>query len=123
VDGSLSGHVLEAKELPPGGLTKAWWAQAEMLNALGYDYEWTRHRPCLDAFLKLFDWIWAHQIDHECGDWYQEVAWDSGKPLTLEKGLEWKTAFHNPHLESPSAPASLPAARRQQVDLKAIDSQ
>jgi len=34
------------------------------------------------------------QIDHECGDWYHEVSWDSGKPLTLEKGLEWKTAFH-----------------------------
>ena len=92
--GPLSGHVLDAGDLPPGRLSKAWWAQAEMLNALAYAYEWTMRREYLDAFVKQFDWIWAYQIDHECGDWYQDVAWDSGKPLTTEKGGEWKTAFH-----------------------------
>jgi mannobiose 2-epimerase len=92
--GPLSGHVLDAADLPPSRFNKSWWAQAEMLNALGYAYEWTRQRTYLDAFLKLFDWIWTCQIDHECGDWFQDTRWDSGTPLTLEKGLEWKTAFH-----------------------------
>ena len=92
--GPMSGHVLNASDLPSSRLSKVWWAQAEMLNALAYAYEWTRQRQYLDAFAKLFDWIWTYQIDHECGDWYHDVSWDSGMPLTLEKGLEWKTAFH-----------------------------
>jgi mannobiose 2-epimerase len=92
--GPVSGHVLSAGDLPANRLSKSWWAQAEMLNALAYAYEWTRQRKYLDAFEKLFDWIWTYQIDHECGDWYQDVSWDSGKPLTTDKGREWKTAFH-----------------------------
>ncbi len=92
--GPLSGHVLDAGDLPANRLWKSWWAQAEMLNALAYAYEWTRLPRYLEAFEKLFDWIWKYQIDHECGDWYQDVSWDSGKALTTEKGREWKTAFH-----------------------------
>jgi mannobiose 2-epimerase len=92
--GPVRGHVLRAGELPARRLFKSWWAQAEMLNALGHAYELSGQRPYLEAFLLLFDWIWRHQIDHECGDWYPEVAWDTGRPLTLEKGPEWKTAFH-----------------------------
>jgi mannose/cellobiose epimerase-like protein (N-acyl-D-glucosamine 2-epimerase family) len=91
--GPLSGHVLGAEDLPARRLSKTWWAQAEMLNALAYAYEWTGERRYLDGFLRLFDWIWTCQIDHEYGDWYQEVDWD-GEPLSLEKGGEWKTAFH-----------------------------
>ena len=92
--GPLRGHVLRAEDLPASRLWKSWWAQAELLNALAYAYEWTREPGYLDALVKLFGWIWACQIDHECGDWYQDVYWDSGKPLTTEKGGEWKTAFH-----------------------------
>ena len=92
--GPLNGHVLSAGDLPANRLLKSWWAQAEMLNALVYAYEWTRQDKYLEAFEKLFDWIWRHQIDHECGDWYQDLFWDSGKPVTTEKGREWKTAFH-----------------------------
>ncbi|HVN81529.1 MAG TPA: AGE family epimerase/isomerase [Terriglobia bacterium] len=92
--GPLRGYVLCAGDLPARRLWKSWWAQAELLNALAYAYEWTREPGYLDALVKLFGWIWAYQIDHECGDWYQDVYWDSGKPLTTEKGGEWKTAFH-----------------------------
>jgi mannobiose 2-epimerase len=92
--GPVSGHVLSAGDLPANRLSKSWWAQAEMLNALAYAYEWTRLPKYLEAFEKLFAWIWTYQIDHECGDWYQDVSWGSGKPLTTEKGREWKTAFH-----------------------------
>jgi mannose/cellobiose epimerase-like protein (N-acyl-D-glucosamine 2-epimerase family) len=65
-----------------------------MLNALGHAFELDGRPAYLEAFLRLFDWIWRHQIDHEFGDWYPEVAWDTGQPLSLEKGPEWKTAFH-----------------------------
>jgi len=92
--GPLKGHVLDASDFPATRLSKSWWAQAEMLNALIYAYEWTRQRKYFDAFVQLFEWIWTYQIDHECGDWYQDVDWDSGKPMTTNKGAEWKTAFH-----------------------------
>jgi len=92
--GPLKGHVLHAEDLPARRLLKSWWAQAELLNALAYAYEWTREPGDLDGRVKLVGGIWAYQIDHECGDWYQDVNWDSGKPLTTEKGGEWKTAFH-----------------------------
>jgi mannobiose 2-epimerase len=92
--GPMKGHVLDASDLPANRLSKSWWAQAEMLNALVFAYEWTRQRKYFDALVQLFEWIWKHQIDHECGDWYQDVHWDSGEPLTTNKGSEWKTAFH-----------------------------
>jgi len=92
--GPMIGPVLKATDFPENRLLKAWWEQAEMLNALIYAYEWTREDKYFDALVKLFDWIWTYQIDHEYGGWYQDVYWDSGKPLTTDKGSEWKTAFH-----------------------------
>lgn len=92
--GPVSGHVLKATDLPENRLLKAWWEQAEMLNALIYAYEYTREKKYFESLVKLFDWIWTYQIDHEYGGWYQDVYWDSGKPLTTDKGSEWKTAFH-----------------------------
>jgi len=92
--GPMKGHVLKAIDLPENRLLKVWWEQAEMLNALIYAYEWTKESKYFDAFVKLFQWIWTYQIDHEYGDWYQYVYWNSGRPLTTDKGSGWKTAFH-----------------------------
>ncbi len=93
--GPMKGHVLEAFDVPKEGLLKVWWEQAEMLNALAYAYEWTKERHYYDALIKLFQWIWTYQIDHEYGGWYLDVDWSSGKPSTTDKGAEWKTAFHS----------------------------
>ncbi|MBI4558249.1 MAG: AGE family epimerase/isomerase [Candidatus Hydrogenedentes bacterium] len=92
--GPMAGRVTEATDLNENRLLKTWWAQAEMLNALVDVYQWTEHPRYLEAFIKLFDWIWTFQIDHEYGDWYQETFWDSGQAVTTHKGGEWKTAFH-----------------------------
>ena len=93
--GPMKGHVLEAVDLPEERLLKVWWEQAEMLNALAYAYEWTKERRYYDDLIKLFQWIWTYQIDHEYGGWYQDVDWRSGRPSTTDKGSEWKTAFHS----------------------------
>jgi mannobiose 2-epimerase len=93
--GPMKGHVLEAVDLPEERLLKVWWEQAEMLNALAYAYEWTKERRYYDALIKLFQWIWTYQIDHDYGGWYQDVDWLSGRPSTTDKGAEWKTAFHS----------------------------
>lgn len=91
-NGPMTGPVTDL--VPPGDLTKPWWGQAELLNALVAAYDWIRDPRYADALIKLWDWIWHHQIDHECGDWYQDTRWDTGQPLTTDKGGEWKTAFH-----------------------------
>jgi mannose 2-epimerase len=92
-NGPMTGHVLDSP-LIACPILKPWWAQAELLNALIDAYAWTRGEQYLDAFIKLFDWIWNYQIDHEHGDWYQDVRWDTCQPLSTDKGGEWKTAFH-----------------------------
>jgi len=92
--GPLTGSVLEAADLPENRLLKSWWAQAELLNALLAAWRWTGQSKYQEAFLKEFDWICRFQIDHECGDWYQDTEWQTGRPLTTDKGNEFKTAFH-----------------------------
>jgi len=91
--GPETGKVAESN-LPRRALIKAWWEQVEGLNAFLAAYTWTRDERYLDAFERTFDWCWNYQMDHECGDWYQDVDPDTGKPLSTDKGGEFKTAFH-----------------------------
>ncbi|HDP34733.1 MAG TPA: hypothetical protein ENN29_06430, partial [Candidatus Hydrogenedentes bacterium] len=92
--GPITGHVLDAVELGEERLFKSWWAQAELLNALDDAYKRTERRKYFDALVKTFDWVYRYQMDHEYGDWYQDTRWDTGEPVTTEKGREFKTAFH-----------------------------
>ena len=92
--GPLSGNVLDASDLGRDRLLKSWWAQAEMLNALCCAFRNTQDPAYFEALVKTFDWIYRYQIDHECGDWYQDLHGDTGKPVTTDKGREFKTAFH-----------------------------
>jgi mannobiose 2-epimerase len=91
--GPATGNVADSK-LPRRCLLKAWWEQAEALNAFLAAYEHTKDSRYLNAFTKTFEWCWEYQIDHECGDWYQDIDPDTNKPVTTEKGSEFKTAFH-----------------------------
>jgi mannobiose 2-epimerase len=93
-NGPDTGSILNAEALGPDRLFKPWWAQAELLNALCYVCSSFDERRYFDALVKTFDWIYQFQIDHEYGDWYSDVDWETGKPLTTDKGGEFKTAFH-----------------------------
>jgi len=93
-NGPITDPVLEASYLGEERFNKSWWAQAELLNALCSAFSRTGDRRYFDALLKTFDWVHRFQIDHECGDWYQDTFWDSGTPLTTDKGREFKTSFH-----------------------------
>jgi len=77
-------------------LSKEWWEQAEALTAFITAFRWTGDRKYLSAFEKEWQWVWNYQIDHEGGDWFSDTDWETGKPLTLDKGLNgWKTSYHN----------------------------
>lgn len=93
-NGPMTGSIRDAEHLGPDRFVRPWWAQAELLNALIDLYTWTRNEKYWTAFEKEIEWIWSYQIDHECGDWYQDVDGATRTPLTTEKGREWKTAFH-----------------------------
>ncbi len=92
--GPMTGRVEGAGELGPARLHKVWWEQAELLIALTDMYRWTGESRYLTAFEKLWGWVWKHQIDHDYGDWYEVVDPETGEPLTMDKGGEFKTAFH-----------------------------
>lgn len=91
--GPATGGVADSK-LPKRCLLKAWWEQAEALNAFLAAYERTQDVRYLDAFTKTFEWCWDNQIDHEYGGWYQDIDPDTDKPVTTDKGNEFKTDFH-----------------------------
>lgn len=93
-NGPVTGSVLAATDLGEARLHKSWWAQAEFMNALCRAYSKTGRRDYFDALVKTFDWIYRFQVDHACGDWYQDTRWDTGEPLVTDKGREFKTAFH-----------------------------
>lgn len=92
--GPIKGHVLKAKDLGENRLLKSWWAQAELLNALCDACQRTGEQKYFNALVKTYNWIQNFQMDHQCGDWFQETHWDTGKPVTTDKGGEFKTAFH-----------------------------
>jgi mannose/cellobiose epimerase-like protein (N-acyl-D-glucosamine 2-epimerase family) len=75
---------------------KEWWEQAELLVALSTAYRYTGKQAYLDAFEKEWGWVWDHQIDHAAGDWFSDVDFNTGAPLTLDKGLNgWKVCYHD----------------------------
>lgn len=91
-------YVGKATETAPfnQNMKKSWWEQSENLIATVEAFEWTRDAKYLQVFEKQWSWIWQHQIDHEKGDWFSEVEWTSGEPLTTDKGhYGWKVSYHN----------------------------
>lgn len=92
--GPYDRHADQAHELPPDSRYRPWWSQVELLNALTSAHRITQDERYLTALVTQWDWIRRYQIDHEQGDWYQEIDPATCRPLSTDKGGEWKTAFH-----------------------------
>jgi|GEM_PF-114582 len=91
-----AAHI-DAQGVVRGGLRtdKIWWVQAEHLNALlmlhdRFGNETTRY---WDAFVKQWDFIRKHQIDHINGGWHPTVRAD-GTPLGGPKSGPWTECYH-----------------------------
>ncbi len=81
---------------PAYDTTKVWWTQAEGLNALLLmDRKFAAETPRYwDAFLKQWEFIDRHLIDHARGGWYWETRAD-GSPLgEPRKANQWKANYH-----------------------------
>jgi mannobiose 2-epimerase len=91
-----AAHI-DAQGVVRGGLRtdKIWWVQAEHLNALlmlhdRFGNETTRY---WDAFVKQWDFIRKHQIDHINGGWHPTVRAD-GTPVGGPKSGPWTECYH-----------------------------
>jgi mannose/cellobiose epimerase-like protein (N-acyl-D-glucosamine 2-epimerase family)/cephalosporin-C deacetylase-like acetyl esterase len=80
----------------PDALAKDWWPQFETLNSLLVMHEkyGSQTDKYFQAFLRQWEFIRDHQIDHEYPGVIESVQAD-GTPITKDKGRMWKAAYHD----------------------------
>lgn len=72
-----------------------WWVQAEGVVGNVDAWQETGDGAYLAAAIRLWDFIEAHQIDRENGEWFWGVSAEGEPDLSLPKGGMWKTCYHN----------------------------
>jgi mannobiose 2-epimerase len=76
--------------------TKAWWAQAEAMNALFLFSRLYPENPQYKlAALKMWYYIKNYLIDYERGDWYREGLDISPRSKNEMKASAWKCNYHS----------------------------
>lgn len=96
-DESIGGMFDEGKSgQPASSRAKWWWVQAECLNALllmheHFGGETDRY---WNAFVKQWQFIDEHVIDHQNGEWFMKLS-PEGKSLLDAKANEWKAGYHD----------------------------
>ncbi len=79
--------------LPADRREKVWWVQAEALLACLRLFELTGDDLYWDVFERVLDFIEAHQVDWDVGEWH-ELLDSQGRPAGTKAYL-WKAAYHN----------------------------
>jgi mannobiose 2-epimerase len=72
---------------------KEFWQQAESLVGLLDSYILFRDQRYWNAFLKVFDFVWEHLINHEQGEWFALLERD-GRVKWDYLGHAWKNNYH-----------------------------
>jgi mannobiose 2-epimerase len=80
------GNVDEGKE---------WWTQAESVVGFLNAYQETRRREFLKAAWDTWEFIKAHVLDRERGEWYRRVDPDGTPQPGNEIVGPWKCPYHN----------------------------
>ncbi|MCX5655060.1 MAG: AGE family epimerase/isomerase [Planctomycetota bacterium] len=82
---------------PANDRTKIWWVQAEGLNALLLMHQKFGHQDprYWQAFIRQLQFIWAYQIDHQYGGWYNELTEEGRLKSSADKATPWKCAYHD----------------------------
>lgn len=74
---------------------KLWWVHIEAAIAMLKGYRLTGNKKCLEWFLKLDAYMWAHFRDPEYPEWFGYLN-RRGEVLLPLKGGKWKGCFHVP---------------------------
>ena len=92
--GGLFGrkNMFDRSELP-ADLKKSWWPCNEVENGLLYAYIGTGDIAYLEKFQNVHEWVFAHFLDPEYGEWYGSLNRD-GTPVNTHKGSFYKGPFH-----------------------------
>jgi mannose/cellobiose epimerase-like protein (N-acyl-D-glucosamine 2-epimerase family) len=72
---------------------KYFWVQAESLAAAAVLHERTGERSYLDWYCRLWEYSWAHMVDHEHGAWYR-ILDARNQRYSNEKSPAGKTDYH-----------------------------
>jgi cellobiose epimerase len=85
-------------EAGPGGVTdprKEWWPQAETVVGALNAYQLTAEPYFLEAALRSWDFISAHLVDHEHGEWFRSVSREGEVDRQEPKVSFWKGPYHS----------------------------
>jgi mannobiose 2-epimerase len=86
-EGDREGHITRAK--------KVWWAQAEGIVGFYNAYQITGADKFLTAASRLWDYIEAHIIDREGGEWFGTGTDSPTDENSDFKVNPWKCPYHN----------------------------
>jgi len=82
----------------PHGLVnggKSWWAQAEAMVGFYNAYQLTRDEKFADASHRLWEYIQAHHLDREHGEWFKQLSRDGAPDLEHYKIGPWDCPYHS----------------------------
>ncbi|MDP8242537.1 MAG: AGE family epimerase/isomerase [Candidatus Hinthialibacter antarcticus] len=72
---------------------KVWWVQAEGVVSALEMYAMTGDEMYWSIFTQMMDWLEAHQVDWENGDWFSNI--DENGAASGAKANLWKSPYHN----------------------------
>lgn len=84
-------------EADPGGVTRSdreWWPQAEAVVGFLNAHQLGGDPAYLTAAYRVWDYIEAHLVDKEHGEWYRAVS-KTGRVARAPKVSLWKCPYHN----------------------------
>ncbi|MGM9748971.1 MAG: AGE family epimerase/isomerase [Candidatus Cryptobacteroides sp.] len=84
----------EGKNGPVDG-DRHWWVQAETVVGCINTWNLTGERVWLEKALNCWDFIKAHIIDHEGGEWFWSLCADGTVNRDDDKAGFWKCPYHN----------------------------
>lgn len=79
----------------PTHTRKVWWSQAEAAVGLLNGYQLTGEERFLQSSMKSWDFIEAHIIDHDRGEWFSQLNRECQRIQNFEKAGPWKCPYHN----------------------------
>jgi mannobiose 2-epimerase len=85
-------------EADPSGViegAKEWWPQAETVVGALNAYQLTSRPSFLETALRSWDFITAHLVDREHGEWFRRVSRSGEVDRQEPKVSFWKGPYHN----------------------------
>ena len=78
-----------------GDADRHWWVQAETVVGFVNLYQYFGDEEALTKALRCWDYVKAHLIDRERGEWFWSVRADGSVNLDDDHAGPWKCPYHN----------------------------